>query len=153
MTCPGFVEQMHFTLICIVIQRVCTKLFLEWKSKEGSGGIAQIFLTSALDGGDWPASRHDCFTSREVVSGTHWIGGWLGLRVDLDAVEKREIFPLPRMERRPSSLSLYRLSYPYSCKGNMTIYEAGPYFIQEYVYISDIKTFNWFWHLRTTWSF
>jgi hypothetical protein len=23
--------------------------------------------------------------------GTHWIGGWIGLRVDLDAVAKRKI--------------------------------------------------------------
>jgi hypothetical protein len=33
------------------------------------------FLTSALDGGEWPASRPDRFTPTEGVIGTHWIGG------------------------------------------------------------------------------
>jgi hypothetical protein len=28
----------------------------------GSEGIAPSFLTSALDGGEWSASRHFCFT-------------------------------------------------------------------------------------------
>jgi hypothetical protein len=31
------------------------------------------FLTSALDGGDWSASRPGHFTRRERTSGTHWI--------------------------------------------------------------------------------
>jgi hypothetical protein len=49
------------------------------------------FLTSALDGGEWSASRLGRFTLREIVPGTHWIGGWVGLRVGLDAVVKRKI--------------------------------------------------------------
>jgi hypothetical protein len=49
------------------------------------------FLTSALYEGEWSASRPDRFTSREVVPGTHWIGGWAGPRAGLDAVEKRKI--------------------------------------------------------------
>jgi hypothetical protein len=46
---------------------------------------------------------------------THFIGGWVGPRADLDAVEKRRIFcscrqsDLGRLARRPS---IYRLSYP-----------------------------------------
>jgi hypothetical protein len=32
-------------------------------------------LTSALDGGEWSASRPRCFTPREGSAGTHWIGG------------------------------------------------------------------------------
>jgi hypothetical protein len=43
-------------------------------------------LTSALDGGEWSDSRPGCFTPKERVSGTHWIGGWVGLRTGLDAV-------------------------------------------------------------------
>jgi hypothetical protein len=39
-----------------------------------SGGIAPPILTSAVDGGEWPASRPDRFTSRERAPGTHWIG-------------------------------------------------------------------------------
>jgi hypothetical protein len=35
------------------------------------------FLTSALDGGEWSASRPASYTPRERVPGTHWIGGWV----------------------------------------------------------------------------
>jgi hypothetical protein len=37
-------------------------------------------LTSAVDGGEWSASRLDRFTTRERTSRTHWIGGWVGPR-------------------------------------------------------------------------
>jgi hypothetical protein len=49
------------------------------------GGVhaeTQIFLTSALAGGEWSASRPDPFTP-----GTHWIGGCVGPRAGLDDVE------------------------------------------------------------------
>jgi hypothetical protein len=41
-------------------------------------GVEDIyaFLTSALYGDEWPASRSGCFTPRERVPGTHWVGGW-----------------------------------------------------------------------------
>jgi hypothetical protein len=48
-------------------------------------------LTSALDGGEWSASRPGRFTPRERPLGTHWIGGWVGPRAVLDAVVKRRI--------------------------------------------------------------
>jgi hypothetical protein len=54
-------------------------------------------LTSALDGGEWSASRPDRFTLRERVPGTHWVGGWVGPRAVLDAVEKKKI-PSPLRE-------------------------------------------------------
>jgi hypothetical protein len=48
------------------------------------------------------------FTSRplypkEKSPGTHSIGGWVGLRAGLEAVEKRKTFTLPEIEPRPSS--------------------------------------------------
>jgi hypothetical protein len=58
------------------------------------------FLTSALDGGEWSASRPGRFTSRERAPGTHWIGGWVGLRAVLDAVMNRKI-PSSRRESNP----------------------------------------------------
>jgi hypothetical protein len=71
----------------------------------GSGGIATPFLTSALDRGKWSASYPGRFTT-----GIHWIGGWMGPRAGLDAVEYRQIF-FPCRESnsvRPApSLSLY----------------------------------------------
>jgi hypothetical protein len=40
-------------------------------------------LTSALDGGEWSASRPGHFTPRERVPGTHWIGGWVSPRTEV----------------------------------------------------------------------
>jgi hypothetical protein len=45
----------------------------------------------ALDGGEWSASRSSRFSPKEIAPGTHWIGGWVGLRASLDAVVKRNI--------------------------------------------------------------
>jgi len=53
------------------------------------GGVElqhHAFLTSALDGGEWLASRSGRFTSGERTFGTHWVGGWVGPRAGLDAV-------------------------------------------------------------------
>jgi hypothetical protein len=44
-----------------------------------------VFLTSALDGGEWSASHLPRFTTRERAPGTIWIGGWLGSIAGLDA--------------------------------------------------------------------
>jgi hypothetical protein len=41
-------------------------------------------LTSALDGGEWSASRSGRFTPRERASVIHWIGGWVGPRAVLE---------------------------------------------------------------------
>jgi hypothetical protein len=66
------------------------------------GGVdlyLHAFLTSAVDGGEWSASRPGCFTPRERAPGTHWIGGWVGSSAGLDAV-KRHISS-PRRESNP----------------------------------------------------
>jgi hypothetical protein len=75
-----------------------------------------IFLTLALVGGEWSASRPGRFTSEERAPGTHWIGGWVDPRSSLDDVEKRKYLTVPRLEPRPlgrpaRSQSLYRLRY------------------------------------------
>jgi hypothetical protein len=57
-------------------------------------------LTSALDGGEWLASRPGRFVTREETSGTRWIGGWMGPRAVLDAVVTIKI-PSPRRESNP----------------------------------------------------
>jgi hypothetical protein len=69
-----------------------------------SGGIAPPFMTAALDGDEWLASRPG--------RGTDWIRGWMDPTAGLDAVKKRKIFVLSEIEPRPCSPSLYRLSYP-----------------------------------------
>jgi hypothetical protein len=57
----------------------------------GSGVIAPPFLTSALGGGKWSVSPPKCFAPREIVLGTHWIGGCMMPTTGLDAMEKRNI--------------------------------------------------------------
>jgi hypothetical protein len=63
------------------------------------GGLFPSFLTSALDGGNWSASRPYRFTPGERAPDTHWIGGWMDPRTGLNAVKKRKIFP--RRESNP----------------------------------------------------
>jgi hypothetical protein len=75
-----------------------------------------IFLTSAIVGGECSASHPGRFTPGERAPGTHWIGGWVGPRADLDDAEKRKFLTLPGLELRPLDLSartqsLYRLGY------------------------------------------
>jgi hypothetical protein len=53
------------------------------------GGVEIIdppFSTSALDGGEWSASRPCRFTSEERAPGTHWIAGSVDPTTGLDAV-------------------------------------------------------------------
>jgi hypothetical protein len=65
-------------------------------------------LTSALDGGDWSATRPGRFTPGETAPGTHYTGVWLGPRAGLYVMEKIKISAI---KPRSCSLSLYRLSY------------------------------------------
>jgi hypothetical protein len=62
-----------------------------------------IFLTSALAGGEWSASRPGRFTPGERASGIHWIGGWVDHRAGLDDFEKEKILELTVLEIRPLS--------------------------------------------------
>jgi hypothetical protein len=55
-----------------------------------SGCIDPHFLTSALVGREWSASRHGRFTPRERAPGTQWIGGWVGPRTGLNNMDKRK---------------------------------------------------------------
>jgi hypothetical protein len=78
---------------------------------------SRIFLTSALAGGEWSASRPGRFTSEDRAPGTHWIRGFGNPRAALDDVEKRKFLTLLGLELRPlsrpaRSQSLYRLRYP-----------------------------------------
>jgi hypothetical protein len=68
------------------------------------GGVElfiQVLLSSALVGGEWSASRHGRITPGEGAPSPHYIGGWVGLRIGLDDVERRKILPLPGLELRP----------------------------------------------------
>jgi hypothetical protein len=82
------------------------------------GGVdvqSHIFLTSALAGGEWSASRPGRFNPGKRAPGTHWIGDWVDPRASLDDVEKI-LDPTgnrtPPLGRPARSQSLYRLRYP-----------------------------------------
>jgi hypothetical protein len=79
--------------------------------------LIHIFLTSALAGDEWSASRPGHFIPGEIAPGTQWIGGWVDPRASLADLEKRKFLTLPGLELRPlsrqaRSQSLYRLRYP-----------------------------------------
>jgi hypothetical protein len=85
-----------------------------------------IFLTSALIGEKWSASRACRFTTEEKAPGTHWIRGWVGPRYGLDEMEKRKFLTLPGLELRPlgrlaHSQSLYRLRYRASYRNRILL--------------------------------
>jgi hypothetical protein len=73
-----------------------------------NGGTAPTILTPALDGCEWLASRFGYFTPRERSPHhrTRCMGGWVGPRGGLDAVEKRKALPLLGIE---PWLSLYQI--------------------------------------------
>jgi len=52
------------------------------KSQRGSGGGA-LLLPSALVGGTWSTPCPGSFTGKKIL-GTHYTGGWIGLRAGLD---------------------------------------------------------------------
>jgi hypothetical protein len=60
------------------------------------GGV-EVFLTSALVGGEWSALRYGRFNPGERACSTHWIEGWVGPRASLDNVEKKKFLTLPKL--------------------------------------------------------
>jgi hypothetical protein len=85
-----------------------------------------FFLTSAVAGGEWSASRPGLFTPEERVVSTDWIKGWVEPRAGLDDVEWRKFLTVLGLELRPvdrptRSQSLYRLRYPGSSCNHMMI--------------------------------
>jgi hypothetical protein len=59
------------------------------------------FTTSALDGGEWSASRPArAFTPGERTHGIHWTGGWVGPRAGLDTEATGKIL-YPRRGSNP----------------------------------------------------
>jgi hypothetical protein len=79
-----------------------------------------VFLTSALDGGEWSASHPGCFTPRVRYPGTHWRGGWVGPWASLDVVVKRKI-PSPCWDSNP--LNIQPIAQRYSTELSWLQYE------------------------------
>jgi hypothetical protein len=70
-------------------------------------------LTSALDGGEWSASRPGRFIARERDPGTRWIGGWVVPRAVLNATVKKKI-PSPRRESNPRTPNIQPVAQRYT---------------------------------------
>jgi hypothetical protein len=72
-------------------------------------------VTSALDGGNWPASHSGRFTPGERGPGNNWTGDQVGARPGVDPAEWKRNISCPWRESnfgRPArSSSLYHLSY------------------------------------------
>jgi hypothetical protein len=82
------------------------------------------FLTSALDGGEWSASRPGRFIPREKAPGNHWVGGWDGPRAGLDVVKSKIPSPCRDFNPRTSSPqpSAIPLRYPGSPSWEVQVY-------------------------------
>jgi hypothetical protein len=84
---------------------------------EGVWGVVCIDPHFLERGTSWRSvSRPGLFNPEERASGTHWTGGWVDPRADLDDVEMRKSLALPGLELQPPgrpacSQSLYRLRY------------------------------------------
>jgi hypothetical protein len=84
------------------------------------------YMTSALVGGEWSASRPGHFIPGERAPGSHWIGGCVDPRVSMEDKEKRKFLTLLGIELRflgrpASSQSLYQLRYPGSNRNSSKI--------------------------------
>jgi hypothetical protein len=87
----------------------------------------------------WPR-----FSSRERTPGTHWIGGWVGLRAGLDTEARGKILsPLPEIERRSTgrparSQTLAYTDWATRLKSKWTSYVLSPSW--SLVLLRDIST-------------
>jgi hypothetical protein len=59
-----------------------------------------IFLTLAIAGGEWSASRPTHYTPGERAPSSVWIGDWVNARVGLDDMERKKFLILPGLELR-----------------------------------------------------
>jgi hypothetical protein len=88
--CAFFIT-MYFTVMLLIDKKgkadhVLTQLTTKPDYVWGRGGMAPPIFTLVLDRDEWSASNPSHFTPWETAHSTHWIGGWVGPKADLDAV-------------------------------------------------------------------
>jgi hypothetical protein len=77
------------------------------KMYEGLRVQLHAFLTSALGGGEWLASRPDRFTPGERAYRIRWTRGWVGLRAVLNTEKKKKYFiPIGNQSKIPGRPAL-----------------------------------------------
>jgi hypothetical protein len=69
----------------------------------GNGSMAPRFLTSAIDGGEWPSSCPGRFTPGERAPRYPLDRSWVGPRDGLGAGVQKNLLAPPEIESRPSS--------------------------------------------------
>jgi hypothetical protein len=79
--------------------------FMAWCSVKVQG---QLYIL--LDGGEWSTSRPGRFTPGKRNPGIRCIGGWVGPKASLEAVEKRKILS-PSRELNPGRPSYSQALY------------------------------------------
>jgi hypothetical protein len=67
----------------------------------------QVFLTSALVLGEWPASLRDLFNPKEISLGTHWLRDWVDTIEEKSFLHREELRPLGRLSHGQSLPGLY----------------------------------------------
>jgi hypothetical protein len=65
-----------------------------------SGDIVPRFLSSALDEGEWSASRSSCLIPREAAPGTHVYESALAPESIWAFLGRKNVLPLPGIELR-----------------------------------------------------
>jgi hypothetical protein len=91
---------------------------------------SRSILASVLDGSEWSASSPGRFTPGGRTPSTHWIGGWVCPRADLNDMEKRRVSS-PCRELSPATLSRRPLLYRNArakCR----------------VYVRAVSTYRWY---------
>jgi hypothetical protein len=118
---PGFpklfLKVLHLKFSVYFSSPLCLTKHHAMKAYGGVDVYRHAFLTSALDGGEWSASRLGRFTPRERAHGTHWVGGWVGPKTVLDAMVKRKI-PRPRRESNPRTPIVQPIAQRYTTELN-----------------------------------
>jgi hypothetical protein len=74
------------------------------KTYGGMNVLIQVFLTSAVVGSEWSASRPGHFTTAERNRVTHLTGGWVGPEIGLNDMERRKSYPYQDSSSDPSAV-------------------------------------------------
>jgi hypothetical protein len=85
------------------------------RRQRGEKYSSYSFLTSALEGVSGQSHAPDALSPQKRTPGSHWTGGWVGLRAGLDTEARTKILcfcPGSNPGVPASSQSLYWLKYP-----------------------------------------
>jgi len=89
----GIHHNFMYTRLRIPLTLAGTATAVDMQIMETYGRVkvyVHLFLALVLDWGDWPGMCISTFTSEKRALSTHWIGGWVGSRVDLKILGKKK---------------------------------------------------------------